>query len=443
MTALALRTDLIAGPHPTDTKLWLVYDEVSGRQFEIPEEGWHLAEDFDGERSIAAIARRRALTEAVVEGFAARLEGMGLLAPYAPGELSSGAPAQWSRGPIPDGFTIAAHPEARFVCEGAGTCCERGYVIPLTVEQTAAVRRAGLRVLGPDVDPIGLVPTTPGRPWSYALDNAATCPFLDEAKRCRIHGASAYPDACRIFPFVFARWGATIHASVTHRCVCGARGLGPTLTSQRAALVSRVERSASVFTVPEVTRIDGSSERPSGTVVAALHDATTRSGAFSILRAAASSLSDHVGAAIPNETLFAEVAARCPDDPFLVAATSGEPHPDAPALRRAMRATGLGGRASEAAGEADRFVRDYLYGLRPYHYATIAGGLLAVAMAAHRILTKLPRRGAHPVARERVLTWEEALTTDALPRVMASFPLAGDIASVAGQIDALDPGRAT
>jgi Fe-S-cluster containining protein len=553
-----LRPELIAGPHPVEAGVWLVYDPGSGRQFEFPEEGWRLAEAFDG-RSVAEIASDVGLTEEVVAGFSEQVGALGLwtdrLAPSSAIPVVSRAASddwapQWSRSPLDPAFTIAVHPDATFTCTGAGTCCEQGYVIPLTPPQAASVRRAALRVLGPDVDPVGMVPTSPGQPWTFALDNERSCPFLDDARRCRIHERAAYPDACRIFPFVFAQLGGTVFASVAHRCACGAFGGAP-LSSQRVALASRARRAGRVYTVPERTRVDRTNEMASAPAVAALHAATSEGSAFDILRAAVAGLA----AAVPSSRrrrgggdLAEALGALTSDDVYVAAALAGGAHPRRREVRRDVRrlvgeaneirarrggpsrhagATineaneiraprgGSARRGGAAIGEANeirarrggpsrragatigeaneiraprggsahrggaaiseaneirvrrggsarragatnseaneirsprelahleatRFVRDHLFGLRPYHYATLAEGLAALTLAAHRILADLPRRDPHIAARERVMLWEEALTTNALPRLMTSSD-AYDLGRIAALIDALEP----
>jgi hypothetical protein len=117
------------------------------------------------------------------------------------------------------------------------------------------------------------------------------------------------------------------------------------------------------------------------------------------------------------------------------AALSSSPHPERRSLRRDLRRAGLFDPKADPRAEVARFVRDHLFGLRPYHYATIADGLVAVALAARSILENLPR-AAHPTVRERIILWEEALTTDALPRAIASDPLPRSLPRVAKWIDA-------
>ncbi len=487
-----LRPELIAGPHPVEAGVWLVYDPASGRQLEIPEEGWRLAEAFDG-RSVSAIAADVGLSEAVVTGFSEQLGALGF---WEQGDAPSSAPSdgetwspQWTRAPLDAGFEIAVHPDASFTCTGAGTCCEQGYVIPLTPPQAASVRRAGLRVLGAGVDPVGLVPTSHGQPWTFALDNERSCPFLDAAKRCRIHERAAYPDACRIFPLVFAQWDGTVFVSVAHRCACGAFGGAP-LSSQRASLASRARRSGRVYTVPARTRVDRTQEIPSADAVVALHTATSEASAFGILRAAVSGLAAAAPSSrgrriVGDRELAGVLDALTSDDVYVAAALAGGVHPRRREVRRAVRrlvgdaneihaprrgpsrraGAPIGdakeirarrGRSSRRSGadvrdanefrspselahlEATRFVRDHLFGLRPYHYATLAEGLAALTLAAHRILTDLPRRDPHIAARERVMLWEEALTTNALPRLMASSD-AHDLGRIAALVEALEP----
>ncbi len=433
MTRRTLRSDLIAGPHPVEAGVWLVYDPVTGRQFEIPEAGWALASAFDG-RPVPAIAGATGMTPEVVAGFADRIAALGFFGARA--RPIERVEPQWSRAPLGDDFEIEVHPDASFECTGAGTCCEQGYVIPLSPKKAAAVRRAGLRVLGPDADPVGLVPTRPGQPWTLALDNEDVCPFLDDSKRCRIHEGAAYPDACRVFPFVFAQWRGTVFASVAHRCACGAFG-GASLRAQRRGLASRARRLGRVHTVPEASRVDPEVEVASEEAVDVLIGATAERSAFAMLRAAASGLVALSGGRrrrrAPGARLFGSLAERT-DDAFVDAALTGAPHPRSREVRRALRR--MSGPRGTAQAQAARFVRDHLFGLRPYHYATLADGLCALALAAHRVVTDLPARDAAIAARERVMLWEEALTTDALPSLLNGRY---DIQAVAAQIDALDP----
>lgn len=441
MKHLRLRDDLIAGAHPSDGDSWLVYQTTTGRQWTIPSEGWRLLEAFDGKRSPADIARATGQPTAVVEGFAERLTELGLLSTERAVAVPRGSVAQWSRQRVDGAFTIRTHPDARFECSGAGSCCRQGYVIPLDEAGAERARRAALRVLGPDVDPVGLLPTKPGQPWTYALDNESTCPFLDDESRCRIHERAAYPDACRIFPFVFARFGDDVFASVAHRCVCGTLGGGPNLS--KPSLDAKVRRAGSVFTVPGETVLDASRSVDSAIAVAALIGATDETDPFAILTSAAERLGAKPrGRSADREEISGSLCSTVEPwgDSMVTAALSAAPHPERRSIRADLRRGELFDPKADARAEVGRFVRDHLYGLRPYHYPTLSAGLLAVALAARSILEGLPR-AAHPAARERVMLWEEALTTDALPRAMAIDPVAkritADLDRTAAQIQAL------
>ena len=53
-------------------------------------------------------------------------------------------------------------------------------------------------------------------------------------------------------------------------------------------------------------------------------------------------------------------------------------------------------------------MRDHLFGLRPWHAATLGGGLLALAMA----IARLRAARNHPELRVQIALWEDLLADD-------------------------------
>ena len=119
-------------------------------------------------------------------------------------------------------------------------------------------------------------------------------------------------------------------------------------------------------------------------------------------------------------------------------------------VSRALRESGAAGvtvegiapmwflRYEDPRREAVRFVRDYLSGLRIYRFTTLADGILAAALALHAILVDRPD---HPLARERIMLWEDALLSPVMRALMgADGPLArvsASIGNVARQVEML------
>ena len=486
MRRLRLRGDLVAGPHPEDAARWLVFLGERGESSELPEVGWRLAEAFDGSRSLEEVAERVAseVEPAAVEGLARQLVALGILEPAdgPPRRLSMARP-QWrarSRDPTAQ---LLLHPEARFSCALAGTCCRSGYVIPLTTEEARAARAEALRVLpapadsnppearrersdrgrevaaspGPGpadsgkpearsdrgrvapMDPVTLVPAEHGEPWRYALDNEEGCPFL-EARRCGLHETAAHPAPCRVFPLTFVQAGARVYGSVAHRCVCGALDRGEPLEGRRGALEATLRGLGTLLTVPEAARLDAGRTGPGVAAAETLARATEAGSAWAMLDQAVRGLSRGLGASGRREApeeLYERLAAVAGGDDLLEAALRGSPHPLRAMIRDDMRAAGLFDPGGDPQREAMVFIRDALFGLRPFGFETLAQGLLALGLGLARILRGLPARGAHPLARERVMLWEDGLASSDAPGVFATASRLS-LEDVARQLEALE-----
>lgn len=427
-----LRADLIAGPHPEEPSRFLVHCPRTGQHFQTSADGWALAQLFDGKRTfeqVQALAPARlglAVEVAALQRFAGRLDKLGAVegagAPRAapPPPLD---PPQRRLGPVPSGAQLRVHPAAHFSCEGFGTCCESGYVIPLSPTLATQLRQASLRILGQGApDPVTVLPTEAGQPWRLALDNERGCPFLDPERRCRIHEQPEQPDPCRVFPFAFVRHRSQVYATVTHRCLCGQDDRGEALSAQLPALARRLEASRVVPSLPPRTQVDDHHDLPTGAAIKVVQAATLvdEDPYGMVLRALASlralaQIPPTRRRALPSVELAARLAGALEiwEDEAVWAALRGEPHPLAASIRRAQRMRGPVPRSSPQA-EAARFVRDHLYGLRIWEASTLARGLLTLAVALHGVLHGLPRRQAFSAARLRIMLQEDALTSSRL-----------------------------
>lgn len=406
-------------------------------------------------REVSAEAHRRLGLAVEVEAlarFVARLSKLGAIedgrapavGPVAPADAPQRSLTSTTRlGPA----RIEVHPDARFLCEGFGTCCESGYVIPLSTTAAQALRQASLRILGPEAaDPVTVLPTEPGQPWRLALDNERGCPFLDAERRCAIHGEALQPDPCRVFPFAFMRHGDRVYATVTHRCLCGQDGRGLPLQSAELQLERRLAASRVVPVLPGTTQVDDGHALPTRVAVRLVQASTFGPrGPFEALLQAGEALLQ--AAQIPPtrratfapNVLQARLAAGLEvwEDEAVWAALRQEPHPQARRIRARQRQVAFTPRSTPEA-EAARFVRDHLFGLRLWEASTLARGLLTLGVAVHGILDQLPRRSPFFTARLRVMLQEDALTSSRLRGLYgAGGPLGvrtGDLSWVVRQL---------
>jgi Fe-S-cluster containining protein len=453
-----IRRDLIAGPHPEDQDRWLVFCPRTGDHFEFPAYGWKIAEALDGTREPSDLARNaselagvRVAPEAVL-AFASKLAELGLFETEdaVPIRLPKDGGPQWTVEPPPRRAEIWVHEDAAYRCWCAGTCCGSGYVVSLDREEAARVRAAGLRILS-DRDPLCLLPRSAGAPWTWALANDPSCPFLDEELRCRIHGTDALPATCDVYPLAFVRFRDTVYASVTHRCVCGALDEGPPLSSQRESLERKLSVVKHVPVLSERTRLDAYTQLATEQVVDALIACTESAfdpwellvDAIEGLRASAVEV-DVGGEVEDPDVLFDRLGARldAASDLTLAAALGRRRHPNHGPIEEGLHRAGLHRPLEDPRRECVRFLRDYLSGLRIYRFTTLADGLLAAALALHSILAGDP---SHPLARERIMLWEDAMLSPVLRALLGAdgplAPVSASIANVARQVDRLSSGH--
>ncbi|MEM1023990.1 MAG: hypothetical protein AAGD10_18550 [Myxococcota bacterium] len=401
--------------HASDPELAAVWDPGSGRRFQLPQEALDAARHFDGRRSLQAVAETIEqeggpwISESVLAQLAADLDALDLLGTGVARRAPAAPQPQWEVEPAPARLPIEVHPEARFACEGVGSCCRSGYLIPLDSAGVKKIQRAAKNE-GIEGELVVLTPSRPGASWTWALDNDPSCPFLAPENRCRLHGRSAHPPACRTFPLAFVRLGVRVLATITHRCGCGALGRGPKLSQRKASLAAKM-RQGPVPRVPARLRLDD--ERDGGLAVPeGWVDVAVRGGS-------AVEMVDRAFASLGVE------AARHPlpldldgirrrlreglgedEDVVLQSAVGGGHHPLAETHRQDLRAAEMVGSQDEVEGELRRFVRDHLFGLRPLHHGTLARGLFALSVA----LADLQKRRAqgHLETRVALMMWEDA-----------------------------------
>jgi len=431
-----LRPDLVVSAHASDPELAAVWDPGSGRRFQLPQEALDAARHFDGQRSLQAVAEAIEreggpwIAESVLSQLAEDLDALDLLGSGVARRAPAAPQPQWEVEPAPIELPIEVHPEARFACEGVGSCCRSGYLIPLDPAGVKKVQRAAKRE-GIEGDLVVLTPSRPGASWTWALDNDPSCPFLAPGNHCRLHGRAAHPPACQTFPLAFVRLGVRVLATITHRCGCGALDRGPKLASRTRALAAKM-RQGPVPRVPPRLRLDDA--RFGGLAVPERWVAITREGgpAVEMIDRAFDAVGGEAGPA-PEALGLDALRARLQDglgddeDPVLQAAVAGGLHPLAESHRRDLAASTLVGGPGDVDGELDRFVRDHLFGLRPLHHGTLARGLFALALALADLRDR--RQQGHRELRIALMMWEDAFAAPGWRGLMGpEGPLAEDLA---------------
>jgi Fe-S-cluster containining protein len=328
------------------------------------------------------------------------------------------------------------HEEAAYRCWCAGTCCASGYVVSLDREEANRVRAAALRI-HVEEDPVCLLPRAPNSAWTWALANDPSCPFLDEAFRCRIHDTDALPSTCQVYPLAFVMFAGRVHASVTHRCVCGALDRGEPLSAQLDSIARKLSAVKHVPVLPKQTRLDAYTQLATEEAIEVLVAATDGArdpwelllDAIEGLRACAVEV-DVGGALEDPDAIFGRLGAYLDEtsDLTLACALQGRRHPNGELIEASLLRAGLHRPHEDPRREALRFLRDYLSGLRIYRFTTLAHGLFAAGLALHAILAGDP---PHPLARERIMLWEDALLSPVLRALLgADGPLAAVTASI-------------
>ncbi|MCK6551591.1 hypothetical protein L6R52_37510, partial [Myxococcota bacterium] len=164
-------------------------------------------------------------------------------------------------------------------------------MISVDADEAARLRAAARALHGETSDdPLVALPRTGRRPATLALVTSPRCAFLDDARRCSIHGQDAQPAPCRVFPYRFVAAGDVVHVSVAHRCVCGALDRGALVSAQHADVARRLATMPLVHALPAVTAIDDDTDAPTADVLDALRRATAATGPFEILGGLASDL---------------------------------------------------------------------------------------------------------------------------------------------------------
>lgn len=412
-------------------------DPHSGNVYELSSVVWEVAEALDGERSANQIAEQLEIGRRHVQEVLRRLEGLELLAD---GERSEAPPSQpvlpqWRRGPVPETFELVLHPEARFRCVGVGVCCERGYVIPVRADQVEGLRAAARARAQGEADPVTLWPGEPGEPWGYALDNDEGCVFHDAEAGCTIHEQAAQPDACQVFPFVFARVGESIIVSQSYRCGCGVGGEGPRLADQGEEVARRLLLSPHVPAVPETAQLDATRHLAGARAVEVMLVASTRAEAdpWGALEQTLQELLRESGegldAAVPDVGLSdLREALEAAATPALAAALRGEVEISATALRPRLSRAGVE-TGADGDQEIGRFARDHIFGARPFQQATLTHGLALFAA----LLDSAHGAGLDEVqARARLMAWDDIIPQGEVRVLLASLghPLAEDAAAL-------------
>lgn len=426
-----LRRDLVAGPDPDDPARSLVFCPRTGRRFALPSEALQVAAAFDGRRSPRQVAEALAqgggpaIAVHVVDALGRDLDGLGLLAPEPAGDPAPPpAPSgQWVPEDLTEDLPVEAHPEARFTCIGAGTCCRSGYLIPVDGIGAERLRRAASRC-GLSGDPVVLLPTAPGRRWTHALHNEPRCPFLLN-NRCRLHGSDAHPAACQMFPLAFTRVGQRVHVTVTHRCACGVFGDGGLLRRNRTELTRR----ARLGPVPRIFPFASLDRLRSIDLTGADRLVQVSRGRFEAperVRAAWSALGfgsegDPSGPddwALPATLASLGQGVDLSDDPILEATLGAGEHPAWDRIAEDLRRVGAFSPQASAEAEIDRFVRDHLFGLRVYQHESVVRGLFALSLATADLWWR--RADGHPRTRARIMMWEDTFASPGFRGLMGS-----------------------
>lgn len=496
--ARVLRPGLVPGPHPDAQNTWLVFDPESGNVYELSEVVWEVAAALDGASSASKLADELGIGRRHVQDVLRKLEALDMLVdPDEEGPRPQAPPApQWTRGPVPERFELVVHPEARFRCVSIGVCCEHGYVIPVRPDQVEGLRAAA-RARGRGArDPVTVWPGRPGEPWGYALDNDEGCPFFGEDRRCAIHEDPAQPEACQVFPFVFAQVGERVLVSQTYRCGCGVGDDGPRLVEQVGEIERRLRMSPHLPVVPARARLDASRELDGEDAAEILRAAAEANApgrsAWGLLESALSGLVAVAEAEAPTAAATAgprgpragggpnrglerlRARLRAAAGPELAAGLAAEDRVEALVAARAREASpahesdpaaqrggdgprtaaSAGGAASAAPvatlrrrvqeaglqidpddpshdGEAElaRFVRDHLFGLRPFQQVTLTHGLALLAL----LIEGLAGRGLDAIeVRAELMAWDDLIPQAEVRRALTEVEhaLAEDAAAL-------------
>lgn len=386
----------------------------SGDVFELSSIVWEVAEALDGVSSATQIAERLDVEGDQVLEVVRRLEDLNLLqAPVPKVPAAVVPPPQWTRGPVPTDFGLKVHPDAHFLCVGAGTCCQRSYVISVDDHQVQGLRDAAPK----GRDPLMLWPGAPGEPWGHVLDNDEGCAFLTPDRGCQIHEQPFQPAACQVFPLVFARVDETVVVSLSHRCGCGAGGHGVALSEDLQEILRRLALSPHVPVVPAQVRLDAG-RTVDGTEAAdlmmqvALHEWPLEDpkSIWFMLQSTLACLinsAEEVSEFQPEGRyedlgeLRLRLGAAAEHD--LRAAFDGVGAVDATDLKARLALADISDEP-EGTAELSRYLRDHLFGLRPFQQATLTQGLALMAL----VLDGVQAAGTTMTqTRAQIMAWDD------------------------------------
>lgn len=129
---------------------------------------------------------------------------------------------------------------ARYACHADTTCCSVAYKIQVSPAAQAVLDAIPWEATAPELKGVKL----PELPNGLLLvkEMGERCRFLDEQRRCRVHGAAGRSvfTACTAYPFAFTATPDGVAVSATAVCGSVRSNLGPPLTDRVADLHGRL-----------------------------------------------------------------------------------------------------------------------------------------------------------------------------------------------------------
>ncbi len=143
---------------------------------------------------------------------------------------------------------LLIRPGARYECHGDGTCCTNIHLLgPVSRAEAQKVRRAAGVVFPSRKEPA--VDWHDGIKGLVISPSGATCMFLDNNARCRMHaqlGEQEKPAVCRHFPLGTTATDAGVRVTLSHRCPCVSVGVSRPLDERRARSVLALPGTGSI-----------------------------------------------------------------------------------------------------------------------------------------------------------------------------------------------------
>lgn len=219
---------------------------------QIGDREWAVLRQADGTRDLEGIrlAAEQAGARVRAEHLQAFLEQLAQLGAFERSEPSTG---QAFARDLP----IAALPDYRFACDGAGGCCSHFDTVLFAPVEVARAR-ARLPLLedaGAHPERVFLPESGSSSPLSVVTRREGGCLYLDPQGRCRIHEDK--PAGCRVFPARFVDVGDAIRVTPRTECACVFEprpGGGPLTEARRGG---ELPREVFVPVLPETIRMGG------------------------------------------------------------------------------------------------------------------------------------------------------------------------------------------